>query len=470
MSEPQVSCQWVQAFAQLNQELRKDSDPGEILELMTQNAVKASGADLGLVFLGSQSTQGTQTPWMCEVAKGNPGLVDGYLGSTVDICLQQATKPHLGDASYLIPLNFTGNSPLLGSALFIPIYDLDDANTTNDDATGSFISNSTDHTDQNHHCELVNDAIASPVDDASNSGDSTNHSPNLSGMMVLAKRNCAPSFSEANLHGANIFVNVCGNVIGLLQNQVLPPMSAPSVPQSITQSAPHSDCASKLAKISRDLHDLVIQQLFATGMELDGLRRRIRTEGIPKTLLMHFLKATQSNLDEAIRQIRVIVDGMKESDDSASLIDGIITEASRARGALGFAPTLLFVLDDHILDPERSDWKDQSADMCARVCPEITKNVVAVVREALSNVARHAHARAASVRVTVNGTGPTGELILTIVDDGIGIDAQIDRRSGLSNMRRRASEHSGSFSISAGPRGHGISVVWRVPLLVLPAK
>lgn len=400
---------WLQAFAQLEAELRMHPDPGDLVEIMAQLAGKASGADAALVYLGEETT------WLCEAAKGNPRYTKGFLGS--QLCVQDCVQlePHLGTAKSLRPLtsvaadgaDATSSTPTLDSAVWIPLY-----------GTGS-----TGETENN-------------------AGSS------LSGMAVLARRINAEPFAADILPMATVFVGVCCNFIRLLQSY------------EPTQDS----LRNHLAKVSRDLHDLVIQQLFATGMELDQLSRKFfhnlaDTEDVVRTL-----QHAQSNLDESIQQIRLIVDGIKESQADAPLIEGIITEVSRARGALGFAPSLLFELDDLVLDPGDSNWRSLTTELCDRVSPDLTQNVVAVVREALSNITRHAKARAASIRVTVNGDGPTGELLLTIIDDGVGVDLTVTRRSGLTNMRERANEHGGSFSVSAGPRDQGTSVVWRAPL------
>ncbi len=89
---------------------------------------------------------------------------------------------------------------------------------------------------------------------------------------------------------------------------------------------------------------------------------------------------------------------------------------------------------------------------------------VAVVREGLANAARHAHASSVSVKVCVTGTGPTGTVRVEVRDDGLGLPAVRDRRSGTGNLATRARQHGGTFSLGAAPEGPGTLLSWEVPL------
>ena len=90
---------------------------------------------------------------------------------------------------------------------------------------------------------------------------------------------------------------------------------------------------------------------------------------------------------------------------------------------------------------------------------DVAVDVTAVVREALTNVGKHAHA--STVAVTVHAT--TSQLTLTVSDDGEGM-GESDRRSGLDNMRRRAEERNGSMALAEIPDLGGTTLVWSVPL------
>lgn len=94
-----------------------------------------------------------------------------------------------------------------------------------------------------------------------------------------------------------------------------------------------------------------------------------------------------------------------------------------------------------------------------RVPPEYAEHLVAVLREALSNVARHAGATAVEIAAEVTDT----LLRLRVTDDGRGIDPAVTRRSGVSNLRHRAERLGGTLTL--GPhRPSGTVVEWAVPL------
>ena len=168
-------------------------------------------------------------------------------------------------------------------------------------------------------------------------------------------------------------------------------------------------------------------------------------------------------------------------------------EASLARNALGYAPSLLLSVDGRGLAQVDRDEEDRLiASVDAAVAPDIADDMVAVVREGLSNVARHAHASSVTVDVKIEGVQPgseqccgpgddeghasgdaepfRGSPVVEIVcrDDGVGVNPSVTRRSGTANMAERARRHGGSFVI--GPRARsdgerrGTCFTWRVPL------
>ncbi len=216
-------------------------------------------------------------------------------------------------------------------------------------------------------------------------------------------------------------------------------------------------------RIGRDLHDLAIQDLFALGMRLQRLRQEV-AGGFSPRLIDQELKGTLADLEQSVHQIRQIVDGLHEEPGNLGLAGALSVEASAARGPLGFAPSLRISLDGEDLAPRTDDGSVQEDALASRVNSHLVADLVAVLREALTNVARHAHARSASVHVSVEGTGPAGHVEMMIMDDGRGVDPSRTRNSGLANMHRRAISHGGTFAVGAGPRGRGTSLVWRAPL------
>ncbi len=191
-------------------------------------------------------------------------------------------------------------------------------------------------------------------------------------------------------------------------------------------------------RIARDLHDLAIQRLFATGMTLQSASRFIEHPGASDRVLR-----AVGDLDETIKIIRSTIFGLRVRE--AGLGQGLRARAvhvvEEAHSALGFAPRLSM---EGLLDTD--------------VPPAVADHLVAVLGEALSNAARHA--KAARVEVVLQATGT--QVALTVQDDGVGIPAQ-GRRSGLRNLEERARSLGGSFPLTAPPTG-GTVLNWTVPL------
>ncbi len=190
-------------------------------------------------------------------------------------------------------------------------------------------------------------------------------------------------------------------------------------------------------RIARQLHDLVIQRLFATGMSLQAAMAMLPDS--PATARVgHAVDA----LDETIRDIRSSI-FMLQSQPAArmpSLRAQIMAVTDEMTQALGFAPSLRV---DGALDT---------------AVPEQTgRDLLLALREALANAAKHAHAT--EVAVSVNAGA---DLALVVQDNGCGIGDK-DRRSGLANLRKRATSHGGELEIGPG-NNSGTRLEWRVPL------
>lgn len=214
-------------------------------------------------------------------------------------------------------------------------------------------------------------------------------------------------------------------------------------------------------RIGRDLHDLAIQQLFATGMQLESARGRVAAKG--EEALAGLLEVALSSVDESVRQIRSIVQSLREPDEAVVLVERLRREASMGRTLLGFAPSLVISVDGETVD----DWAEDSDLLDAvdsRVDADIADDVVAVVREGLSNAARHAHASSVQVSVTLKGQGSLGRVSIEVEDDGAGVDPQSTRQSGLANLAARARRHQGTFTLTRSERGRGTLLEWQVPL------
>ncbi|GAA1654906.1 two-component system sensor histidine kinase [Georgenia ruanii] len=215
------------------------------------------------------------------------------------------------------------------------------------------------------------------------------------------------------------------------------------------------------ARIGRDLHDLAIQQLFATGMQLESARAHLAERG--EAALATLFEQSLGSVDESVKQIRAIVHSLRQPDTAVVLVERLRREASLARTALGYAPSLLIDVDGVVIagDDDDSDLVDTVDN---RVDADIADDVVAVVREGMSNAARHAKASSVQVRVSVLGHGPTGRVVVDVEDDGTGVDPSVTRSSGLSNLAARARRHGGTFALGANERGQGSLMSWQAPL------
>jgi two-component system, NarL family, sensor histidine kinase DevS len=189
-------------------------------------------------------------------------------------------------------------------------------------------------------------------------------------------------------------------------------------------------------RIARDLHDKVIQRLFAAGMALQtALPLTERTE--VATRISHAIE----DLDETIREIRYTIFALERPTNRGLRVD-IFAQADGAREALGFSPELKL---DGPIDVVVTD--------------EIAEHLLAALQEALSNVAKHA--RASKVDVLVQAGS---DVVLRVEDDGVGLPDRLERTSGLDNMQHRAEQLGGSFTARKANRRGGTVVEWRVPL------
>lgn len=203
-------------------------------------------------------------------------------------------------------------------------------------------------------------------------------------------------------------------------------------------------------RIARDLHDLAIQELFAVGMELEGLQQAVQTPGGVATdpQVTRALAASVDGIERAVTQIRQIVQSLRRERPQATLTERLHHECALATAGLGFVPSLRLSPDARALDAE--------------VPEEIAEDVVAVVRESLANAARHAHASAVAITVSVVPEGVDRVAQVNVADNGRGIDPAVSRRSGLANMASRARRHQGW--VDAIPLEPGTMISWRVTL------
>jgi PAS domain S-box-containing protein len=190
-------------------------------------------------------------------------------------------------------------------------------------------------------------------------------------------------------------------------------------------------------RIARDLHDLVIQRLFATGI---GLQSVLRLVDDP-TAVERVTRSVE-DLDTTIREIRSTIFALETPGSPVSgLRSEVLQLAGSAGKSLGFEPTVRF---------------DGPVD--ASVPEDVVPHLRAAVREALSNIGRHAHAK----RVEIDLVAVDRNIVLTVTDDGVGM-GDTPRESGLAHLRERAEGLGGAFEISSSPAG-GTRLEWQVPL------
>jgi signal transduction histidine kinase len=193
-------------------------------------------------------------------------------------------------------------------------------------------------------------------------------------------------------------------------------------------------------RIARDLHDLAIQRLFATGMTLQSAQRFVEHPQASERLARAI-----EDLDATIKIIRSTIFGLREHE-----VPGVppklrlraVQAMDRAAVMLGFPPALRM---EGLIDTD--------------VPPGVADEIIAVIGEALTNVARHAQAAHAEVLIKAED----GAVTVEVSDDGIGISDD-GRRSGLLNLAERAGRLEGELSVGPGIQG-GTRLVWRVPVV-----
>jgi two-component system, NarL family, sensor histidine kinase DevS len=367
---------WLRAVAEVARQLLSGTSPSQVLELVTQQALELSGADLvALAVPADDRQQLVNTHAAGENAGGALGLV------------------------------LSAGHSLSGKVL----------------ATGEAVTVEA----------FSNDERVSPV--------AREHMP-------LGPATLLPLGAPGNVRG----VLTVGRDPGSLP---VPPQAVDMVATFAAQAgialelAEHRQDAERLAvlqdrdRIGRDLHDLVIQRLYATGMSLQGALPLIMRPEVADRV-----SGAVDALDETIREIRSTIFSLQTSGETKGkgLRARILEVVEQMTVPLGFAPALRLV---GALDED--------------VPPDAAEHMLSALREALSNTARHAGAT--RVEVTVERGN---KLELRVRDNGKGI-GRSTRRSGLANLADRARELGGSFQV--GPAdGSGTDLLWQVPVEPAP--
>lgn len=188
-------------------------------------------------------------------------------------------------------------------------------------------------------------------------------------------------------------------------------------------------------RIARDLHDTVIQRLFAAGLSLQATAARSDPDIRPR------IESVVDDLDQTIRDVRTAVFSLQTSRPDARGLRGLLLDVTiDARDALGFEPRLQFEGPVETIDEA------------------VAEHLIPVLREALSNAARHAQATDVRVVIRVDDT-----VELSVTDNGVGTPESVFGGHGLQNLRTRASSMGGACVLT--PRdGGGTVLTWSVPL------
>ncbi|MFG2295858.1 GAF domain-containing protein [Streptomyces sp. NPDC048603] len=249
----------------------------------------------------------------------------------------------------------------------------------------------------------------------------------LSGVLILARRRGRPLFAAAEVAALPGFAGQAALALELADRR---------------RDAEQMSLLEDHDRIARDLHDLAIQRLFATGMTLQSAQRFVEHPEASERLAR-----AVDDLDATIKIIRSTIFGLREHGapgEAPGLRLRAVRAVDEAAGALGFAPALRM---EGLIDTD--------------VPPAVADEVLAVVGEALANVARHARATAVEVSIAAAG----GVLSVTVTDDGIGLP-EGGRRSGLRNLAERAGKLGGTMAVAARGEGErGTRLQWQVPLV-----
>lgn len=194
-------------------------------------------------------------------------------------------------------------------------------------------------------------------------------------------------------------------------------------------------------RIARDLHDHVIQSLFATGLKVQAVQRQDGGAAHPR------LAEVVHDIDGTIRRLRTTIFELADapgegSGEGSGLRSAALAVLAEVEPVLSCRPEVDFV-----------------GPVDTAIDPALVEEVRAVLREAATNSGKHARATELLVRLQV----ADGQLQVVVQDDGVGIDPAASRRSGLANLRRRAAVRGGVLVVDV-PAGGGTRLCWSVPL------
>ncbi|MER7764327.1 GAF domain-containing protein [Streptomyces sp. NPDC097619] len=379
---------WLRANAEITERLLSGSSRPAVLELIARRAQEITGARLADIAMPEPAGEGLTVEFAAGADRSERQGVVVALGDTLSGAAHRSGKPVTA-----VPAPVAGQYPAGFEAV-----------------TGAATEGGSGGAGR----EGWGPAVAVPL------GTAGGHSR---GVLLLVRPAGDPAFGEDELEPLVAFAGQAAIALELAERR---------------RDAEQIALLEERDRIARDLHDLAIQRLFATGMTLQSAARLVEHEGAAERV-----GRAVEDLDETIKIIRSTIFGLRTKDREGG--PGLRARAARAVGdaaaTLGHPPRLTM---EGLLDTE--------------VPGDVADHVMAALGELLSNATRHA--RATQVGVSLRAGG--GEVVLTVSDDGRGIPPQ-GRRSGLRYLDERAQGLGGSFAIER-PETGGSRLVWRAPL------
>jgi signal transduction histidine kinase len=244
----------------------------------------------------------------------------------------------------------------------------------------------------------------------------------VAGVLLTVRTFGAASFDESQLHVVASFADQAALVLQHAENQT---------------ARRKLEVVADRDRIARDLHDHVIQRLFAIGLSMQSTRRRSKAPEVNDRIAQHI-----DQLQDIIHDVRAAIFNLHD-DESDTLPLGAVVRGTVAE----------LTADAPVQATIRVSGAFTGLPIAVR------RHAEAVVREAVSNVVRHADAQRLTVAVAVSAEQ---DFTVNVVDDGIGIPTSA-ARSGLQNLAERAAECGGTFRVHA-PLGGGTDLLWSVPL------
>jgi signal transduction histidine kinase len=241
------------------------------------------------------------------------------------------------------------------------------------------------------------------------------------GVIALARNESRPAFDDTYLELASDFAGHAAMALTL----------------SNARERQHElDVLADRDRIAHDLHDHVIQRLFAAGMDLQGTIARARSPEVVERLTR-----TVDDLQTTINDIRNTIFKLQRHHDPASTFRSRVEQL-----VAGLTENRDIATELRMSGP------------LSVISPDLARHAEAVITEAISNSVRHAHASRVGIRISA-----ADYLTVDVTDNGSGIPPENTRRSGLANMRRRAEQAGGTCEFNTPPGG-GTQVLWSVPL------